>query len=457
MLKATLHATRRRMLLMSWAAAGASVLGAACSPGGSWPPALGGAATPRLRTGIRLSWLAGAAPGSTGETAWRAQLNSFEQANPGITVELILAPGAERAAKRVALLAAGTPADVSQVGASEVPELAARGQLADLGRLIARDRFDLGDFLPPSYEQYRWRGVLSAFPFDYPNRPLVYSATLFDAAGVQRPPSDFKDDRWDWQTFLNAAQRVSSTDGSAGEAPRLGVNFNRNNFRDWLPWLWNNGADLLTTDGSACALTEPAAVEALQFMADLIHRHRVMPSPTAPADPGLTITAGRLGMAVAAPQDVGRFRQQAGESFLRTIDVIPHPKGKSARRWVGGGGSGWSVTSTSAGATAVEESWAMTKHVSSPELSWLWMRDTGALSPRRSVLNRPEAFTPPPEHIRLYAQAGEYLHPDPQAVRWSEILQHVNREMAALWNGTQPANAVAAAIKRQVDPLLKDQ
>ena len=41
--------------------------------------------------------------------------------------------------------------------------------------------------------------------------------------------------------------------------------------------LWQNEASLVDMDTRQCRLSEPAAVEALQFVHDLLHKHRVSP------------------------------------------------------------------------------------------------------------------------------------------------------------------------------------
>ena len=42
-------------------------------------------------------------------------------------------------------------------------------------------------------------------------------------------------------------------------------------------WVAANGGELFDKDLKTCTLNEPPAVEALQFLQDLVFRHRVMP------------------------------------------------------------------------------------------------------------------------------------------------------------------------------------
>src|SRR5262249_30981260 len=42
-----------------------------------------------------------------------------------------------------------------------------------------------------------------------------------------------------------------------------------------LPWLWSNGADLFSSDFKQVRVTERPAVDAVQFIADLVQKHGV--------------------------------------------------------------------------------------------------------------------------------------------------------------------------------------
>ncbi|HEX2036143.1 MAG TPA: hypothetical protein VHS99_18330, partial [Chloroflexota bacterium] len=71
---------------------------------------------------------------------------------------------------------------------------------------------------------------------------------------------------------------------SAGTPPDIfyvanGADVTTRAARGSLQELAANGGELLDKDNKTCLLNEPPAVEALQFLQDLVFRHRVMPDP----------------------------------------------------------------------------------------------------------------------------------------------------------------------------------
>lgn len=55
---------------------------------------------------------------------------------------------------------------------------------------------------------------------------------------------------------------------------------------NWPLYMWANGGDYMTEDGARVTLADPAAVDALDFVAKLMHTHRVAPSPQTTLPPG---------------------------------------------------------------------------------------------------------------------------------------------------------------------------
>lgn len=146
--------------------------------------------------------------------------------------------------------------------------------LGEEGMLLPLDQFTGADgpaliqsFYPVVLEQYR-QGALYALPIDALPLMLNYHPPYFREEPL--PP----DGSWDWDDLVeNAAQLTRRKDD--GSVARWGVipHFNG------LWWaLWQNGAVTVDPDTQACRLQEPAAVEALQFIHDLLHTHRVTPT-----------------------------------------------------------------------------------------------------------------------------------------------------------------------------------
>ena len=122
---------------------------------------------------------------------------------------------------------------------------------------------------------------------------LYYNTAMLETAGVE-PPSTDAAQAWTWDQFVEAAKQL--TIDANGKHPG-DADFDADNIQQWgVSWptwslpretlIYSNGGDALTEDFT-CKLGEPAAVEAIQALADLANVHKVAP---------LTAQTEQLGM-----------------------------------------------------------------------------------------------------------------------------------------------------------------
>lgn len=96
-----------------------------------------------------------------------------------------------------------------------------------------------------------------------------FNKGLFEEAGEPYPASD-----WTWEDFIAVAQRLTKRDARGRP-----VQFGFIGYWDWMSVLVQWRGCIYTPEGTRSALDSPEAGEALQFMQDLIYRHKIMPSP----------------------------------------------------------------------------------------------------------------------------------------------------------------------------------
>src|SRR3990167_548860 len=94
-------------------------------------------------------------------------------------------------------------------------------------------------------------------------------------------------------------------------------------------------------------LDDPKSIEGLQFYADLINEHRVMPTPVALANLGMGVdhmfASGRLAMFLSGIWETPALRQK----YSFRWDVAMFPKSKDGIRRFGSGGTGYGILRTS--------------------------------------------------------------------------------------------------------------
>ena len=160
-------------------------------------------------------------------------------------------------------------ADLVTVWPEEARHWGENGLLLPLDRFSGAGESELNqEFFPTVVNQYRRDGALYALPVDAMPQMLFYDPRYFAAHGVAPPYAN-----WHWDDLVRHATTLTNfrQDGSVA---RWGLIAHANG----VAWaLWQSGASLVDLDTGQCRLQEPAALEALQFVHDLLHKHRVSP------------------------------------------------------------------------------------------------------------------------------------------------------------------------------------
>ncbi|HMO10405.1 MAG TPA: sugar ABC transporter substrate-binding protein [Actinotalea sp.] len=174
---------------------------------------------------------------------------AFEDANPGVRVEVKTLAYADYGTALQTDLAAGTQADVFDV------EYANYAGYQQAGVLAALDGVDGSVFAPSLLEAYQTDGVQYALPSSFSNVVLFYNKDLFDAAGLDYPTND-----WTWADEQAAAEAL--TDQAAG----VFGTYQPISYYEFYKALAQNGGQFLSDDGATVAFNTPEGVEAAQWL-----------------------------------------------------------------------------------------------------------------------------------------------------------------------------------------------
>lgn len=122
-------------------------------------------------------------------------------------------------------------------------------------------------FFPGVLNQFRAQGALYALPVSALPVMVYYDRAYFAQRKV--PPVD---SGWDWDDLAENAAKLTNR-GQDGVVRRWGLLAHRK-----LWWaLWQNNADVVDPAALQCRLQESTAIEALQFVWDLLHTMQVSP------------------------------------------------------------------------------------------------------------------------------------------------------------------------------------
>ena len=204
------------------------------------------------------------------------------------------------------------------------------------------------------------------------------------------------------------------------------------------------------------ALDDPAFIQGIQFRADLMLKHKVMPAP-----------ANRTAMGDVAATSL--FMGGAAAMFFSGIWVTPElqdikgfdwdcalfPKGPDGRRGFANSGSGYGIL---ASCKHKKEAWEFVKYIAGTE-GETKMVSTGLTQPALRSLGASKAFLDgrPPLNKKILLKAVPYGSFDPMAQNWTEILNGIiGPVLDRVWTGTltaqQAVSQLAEALKSK--PLV---
>jgi multiple sugar transport system substrate-binding protein len=304
----------------------------------------------------------------------------FHEQHPNITIKFQNVP-AEQAAQVLTTRIAGNNApDVAFVNASDTADYASRGAAVDLQNYIDRSEVVNPDDYVEAFKTFvTYEDKMWGLPIDGETTGLFYRTDMFEAAGIDAPPTT-------WDEFK--ADAAALTDKAAGQ---YGYElFTTEAAYYWYPWLYQAGGDLLTADGKDIAFTSDEAKEAADFYVGLADY-----SP-----PDYLNSNSYDGRVAFAEGQVAMY--MAGAWFAGTLsDEFPDIDGKWATAPLPEGPAGCKTT-------LAGDALMMLDQTDHPDAAWLWME----------FLSQPEIIA-----RQTYKTEGTLLPPLTSLLEGDEITQ----------------------------------
>lgn len=259
--------------------------------------------------------------------------DTFNGTQDRIEVEIMAIPHDSYVTKLNTLATAKTLPDCGIMSEAGVLQFAENGLLYDVSTM-----YKAGDSRPLDSVTFKYEGKPVAYSAANEILLLFYNKDMFDAAGIAYPPADAKD-AWTWDEFVNTA-KLLTLDANGNNATSSAFNPNKvvqygcmvENLTWQLEvWCLSNGSGFYNEDGSAVTINDPAAIEALQKIADLHLVHHVAPLSTGLTDDALqrSVIAGTCAMATGGAWNVGTCLASARDEGLDYgVAVLPYMKEK---------------------------------------------------------------------------------------------------------------------------------
>jgi multiple sugar transport system substrate-binding protein len=405
-------------------------------------------AAPAKAEEVTLLWAFWGSPAEA--KTHQAVADVFMADHPNIKIETMVEPWGDYFTKVQTLWASGDASVIPDVlFLWPTPRYAAEGVLENLDPWIEKSGYDLDDYWPALLESAKYDGSVYGFPRDISVEVLYYNKDIFDEVGVDYPTDD-----WTWDDLLAAAEKLTVVE-SSGRVARYALGMEGGKY---LLWVGQNGGSILDDmrNPSKCTLTEPAAVEAIEFFAGMMDDNYAMRDAALSQAGGdaAVFQSGQVAMIIQNASRVSAFNE-AGMNY--DVAVVPVPKG--GQRSASAGGAAWVM---SAASDNKEEAWTF--------LSWLQSTDggqklytaSGEIFPALRSTARSDAFLEadqPPSNRQAFLTEGENAKVGRFGyfAEWGELDGSIiSPGMQPVWAGeATPAEAVAQVCD-QVNAFLAE-
>lgn len=373
--------------------------------------------------------------------AYTALVAAFEDANPQIDVTLNHIPDqAEYRQRLTTAFAAGNPPDVFLLNYRRVVALAAAGALTPLGDLLdGRAALAPAAFFPAALDAFNWQDQLWCIPQNVSSLVVYYNRTLFEAAGVPLPHSD-----WTRADFVAAAQMLTVDADGDGRPEQYGAGIEPGLYR-LAPFVWQNGGEIVddVVRPTRLALDTPAAGAALDWLVSLQTTYGVVPDLAAeaarPAEQ--RFLDGTLAIYFNSRRAVPTYRTITAFDW----DVAPLPAGAQPAGILHS--DGYCLAASAADPQAARQFIAF----ANSEAGQTLVARSGRTVPSLRAVAASDAFldpTQPPANSRVFIDTLPVLRAVPLLPNWVAIEETASAEIERAFYGDL---AVDAAIQRAID------
>lgn len=205
----------------------------------------------------------------------QVMLNDYAKKN-NINIKFIYAPWAEFLDKLLAMAAAGQIPDVIVVDRRWLPRFADNRLVRPLDDAVAAERFNPKMKLSETKSGY-YKKKFYGFPIWGGPALQYYNTALFTNAGVPDPNQLIATNKWNWDTYVDVGRKLTKDTNGDGKPDIYAINTINTWTPDWVSKVRQNGGDVFNETYTKVLVNQPAAVEGLQFWADLANRYNIAP------------------------------------------------------------------------------------------------------------------------------------------------------------------------------------
>jgi ABC-type glycerol-3-phosphate transport system substrate-binding protein len=380
---------------------------------------------------------------------------SFQEANPGTTVTVDMSDWEHLGEKMLTSFAGNIPIDLVETGSDWVGPYAARKQFMPLDDFVA-NYDELSDFYPRMVDISRYNNKLMAMPYVLDIRTMCHRKDFFEEVGL-----DPEQPAQTWDDLVAYATKLVQTDDQ-GNITRAGymtdASAPNSAFFEWWYLLVQNGTNVVVPwgswDSNDVVFNNDAGVEALQFLYDLIHTHKVSPiAGMTPKTPDMSaLGEGITGMTMQGSWEVGNWKRNQPDKLDLLGIGVPLEKVKRLTYCCP------NVYATGTNTKNPDMAWALMKHMISEPIMTGMLSPDNSSPPRQAVAQNAEYMKDPMLALFQTIPVKGWGDTTPQATEFPTLeiignyIQGVLRDEIGI---KEALDKSAEEVKKKIDELVQ--
>jgi multiple sugar transport system substrate-binding protein len=394
--------------------------------------------------------------------AYRKLIDTFQEAEPDVDVQLIEASDRDDLLARLATsFAGGSPPDLFLINYRYYGQFASKDVLEPLESYAEEsDEFELADFYPQAMDAFRWNGELTCMAQNVSSLVVYYNKDLFEKYDVAFPRNGMP-----WTEFVHTAAQMTRDKqglpvrGADPDAPLAGtvtpeiygLGIEPVIIR-LAPFIWSNGGDVVDDEENPTKLTfdTPQAMDAIREFFNLRSVHGVVPSDAEveSEDNESRFVNGRLAMLLQSRREVPSFREAAKFDWdVASLPTWERPAG-----------------------ILHSDAYCLTKASENKDAAWRFVEfalgprgapvvaETGRTVPSLRSVAESEAFLDPgkkPANSRAWLDSIEGIQSVPTIATWPEIEDAAEPILENGFYKGLPVEEVVADVQEATEPIFE--
>jgi multiple sugar transport system substrate-binding protein len=367
-------------------------------------------------------------------------ITEFEQAHPGIRIEVQQLPWSAAHEKLLTAFAGDVTPDVCQLGNTWVPEFAALNALEPLdARVAASSAIAPEDYFAGIWDTNRVGGTLQGVPWYVDTRILFYRQDLLAQAGYAAPPRSWPE----WIAMLETLrqQRVPG---------RYGIVLPVSEFEPLVALALQQDDALLRDGGRLGNFRSAGFARSLGLYASMF-QNGYAPSAASSDVSNLwnEFGRGRFVFFISGPWNIGELKRRLPPELQASwmTAPLPGPDGPGASI---AGGSSLVLFRHARGKPAA---WQFIEYLSQPDVQRRFHALTGDLPPRRSAWQ--DGALADDVHARAFREQLERVKPTPRVPEWERIANEIRLVSERVVEGEMGVEQAQRELDARTDRILE--